>query len=696
MSAQAVEPGFRVSALSGLFQTGGNRHTAFFVLRIVEGSNGKPYKTLSGVIKKKRLTMSKSIALLLDNSGSMFSPVDGVGTNDKIFETSEGAQLFIANMISTISPGDQFAFSVHRFAQTYELFGAQVDTDDPGFAAALTTMEGTIPGIEDQAASQAAVGNLTDLYDAVRQTADYLLANPPAFGVADGIYILFFGDGIQTVLYGGGNDRLSYEAATGVNFSALLNGNDIRLRAWGIGSNALPAVLRDLTDQAFQPSGATESVLALPGSYTKVLFPVSEGGTFANCTTVIASTATTLVDDNGILPLQPVDGLSLGLLWEECNVPFVTKTSTVPTTGVALQRVNHCDFEVLVDGCTRVLILGLVSHSVGTPSLQATSPGGTIFTPATPGTHTVAVETATLFKIPNPEEGTWLVRVFGDDQQLPMMLNVFARGVFKEFNLGVHAEPFQIFEPGEVVITATPSVAGEPVGHGLRVTAHVFGGASATLEHNDDGSFSGPIEITRPGINPIRVEVTGHLHEDDHHEVKSIHRFEFTECLLGLATDPRFTVNPNTYEQGRSYTVELNLQDARFLRSTQYFSGSGIQTTGFEMLNATVARAHIQVAPDAFVGAREAVTYHPNAESIGAVFVVEAKDRGTITGRICCLRFDAAGNLVGIVLCDGTEICVRLHDDRIQKLLEIARKRNLSVKIYLDSQGCLTGVEICR
>jgi hypothetical protein len=296
-----------------------------------------------------------------------------------------------------------------------------------------------------------------------------------------------------------------------------------------------------------------------------------------------------------------------------------------------------------------------------------------------------------LFKIPNPEEGTWLVRVFGDGQQLPMTLDLMARGVFKEFNLGVSTEPFQLLESGKVVLTARPSVAGKPARGRLRVTAHVFGGATATLEPNDDGSFSGPVEISRPGINPIRIEVAGTL--DDN---RTIRRFEFTEALLGQAADPRFTVTPNTFEQGQAYTVELNLQDASFKGSTQVLFGSGIQTVSFERLNATVARAQIQVTPDAFVGAREAVSYNPNAESVGAVYVVEAKDRGVHTGYVCCLRFDAAGKLVGVVLCDGTDICVRLHSKRLQKLLEIARENNLSVKITVDKHGCLTGIKICR
>jgi len=441
--------------------------------------------------------MSKQIALLIDNSGSMFSPMAGGRTNDKIFETAQGAEMFIADLISELSmvPTSQVAFSVHRFAEKYQLLpgGAQVDTNNSGFVTALATMQRSISTIENQAASQTAVGNHTDLYDAVRQTAQYLLANPPAFGVASGIYILLLSDGIQTIFYDGGNDMLSYEATTGVNFSTLLNGNNIRLRALGVGSNTLPGVLRLLTDQAFDPSSLSEFVPGLPGSYTKVLFPES-------------------------------------------------------------------------------------------------------------------------------------------------VLDLVARGVSKEFKLGVHAEPFQILEPGKVVITASPSVEGKPAEGNLRVTAQVPGGKSITLESQDDGTFSGLVEITHPGINSIQVEVRGELEKK-----KSIHRFEFTEVLLGPADDSRFTVNPNTYEQGRKYTVELNLQDAQFRNSSQVLFGSGIQVTGFQMLNATAAKAQIWVASDAFVGTREVVTYNPNAESLGGCMWPKPKTLADSRGRICCLRFDAAG-----------------------------------------------------
>jgi hypothetical protein len=48
------------------------------------------------------------------------------------------------------------------------------------------------------------------------------------------------------------------------------------------------------------------------------------------------------------------------------------------------------------------------------------------------------------------------------------------------------------------------------------------------------------------------------------------------------------------------------------------------------------------------------------------------------------------------VLCDDREICVTLHDERIQKLLETARDHNLSVTVDVDARGCLTGITICR
>jgi hypothetical protein len=90
------------------------------------------------------------------------------------------------------------------------------------------------------------------------------------------------------------------------------------------------------------------------------------------------------------------------------------------------------------------------------------------------------------------------------------------------------------------------------------------------------------------------------------------------------------------------------------------------------------------------------------AESVGVVSVGPGRGghgtppgTGHHQGRICCLRFDAHGKLIGVVLCDGPTLCVH-HDDRVQRLLEYARDHDLSVTIHVDAKGCLVGVDICK
>ena len=640
--------------------------------------------------------MSKQIAILIDNSGSMFHPVGGGNPDDKIVETADGAELFIQNLIDewNANPASQFALSVHRFAASYQILpgGAQVDSSAPGFAAALGAMQASIPAITNQAASQAAVGNLTDLYDAVRRTSDYLAnpANQPGFGAPDAQVIFVFSDGLQTISHNGTKTMAGYEAEQGVTFGNLLDGRGIRLVAWGVGSDALAAALRELTDQAVDPSADTE--FHGPGSYTKVLAPESEGGVFANCEAIFAEAASELVSDNGILPLRPADGPASGLLWEQFSLPRRQAVpGDTPSTHVPTQLVNHKDFEVDVDGSTQVLILGLVRYSAGESRLEATSPSGATFTLGGPGTRLVQTAKAFLFKVPGPEEGTWRVRVLGDPAGRPSVMDLLARGVFPAFKLHVKATPFQIPAPGKVKVTALPRLDGKAARGRLTATALVLGGGSFTLERQDDGSFAGPVDLARPGVAPIRVEVSGKLPSG-----RSIRRIEFATALVGRASDPRFTLLPGTYEQGREYTVDVDLHDARFVPASRIRFGAGIEVTAFQVLSDSAARAKIRVAGDAPVGERDVVTFNPHAESLSPVRVVAARDEGQVSGRICCLRFDAAGNLVGIVLCDGRPVCVTLHDERIQKLLETARDRNLTVKVYVDARGCLTGVSICR
>lgn len=638
--------------------------------------------------------MSKQVAVLLDNSGSMFHPIGGGNPNTKIYETARGAEFFIENLLDELAanPGSDFAISVHRFASSYQVLlgGAQIDSSQVNFATALAAMQGSIAAIENQAASQAAVGNLTDLYDAVRRVSDHLNngANQPGFGAPDTKVIFLFTDGLQTIDHNGVRTMAGYEAEQGVTFENLLQGRGIKLVAWGSGSDALGEVLAELADRAVQ--GGTN-----PVSDSKVLFPIDESGTFENCTTIIATNAIQIVSNNGVLPLAPAGQPPSGLLWEQFSLPTAAPLppGEIVTAVLAPQQVNFRDFDVLADGSTRELILALVSHARrGEPSLQATSPSGTVFTTASVGTRSFQVANAWALKIPKPEEGTWRVRVHGDPKRLPLVLDLMARGVLKQFSLEAKAKPRQISEPGKVEVRAWPRWDGEPAEGKLEVVGRILGGGSFPLERQDDGSFAGIAEISRPGISIIAVAVAGTLKATR----ASIRRVAFTVVLLGRATDPRFLVQPDTYEQGGEYTVALHLVDARFRRSTQIRFGDGIQVLDFEMWNDTTASARIRVAADAFVGERIPVSYHPQAESVGPVRVVEAKDRPKIPGRICCLRFDAAGRLVAIVLCDGKEVCVKIHDERLEKLLELARDRNLSVEVHVDEHGCLTGIDICR
>ncbi len=639
--------------------------------------------------------MSKQIAILLDNSGSMFHPVGGNNDNTKIYEAARGGEFFIENLIDEVSvnPDSDFAISVHRFASNYQLLpgGAQIDSSQAGFTTALTNMQNSVSIIEDQSASSAAVGVMTDLYDGIRRVSDYLdnPANQPGFGAPDSKVIFVFSDGIQTISHGG-TTMAAYEADEGVAFSNLLDARGIKLVAWGTGSDALGAVLAELVDQAV--SGGQN-----PISTSKVLFPIDEAGIFENCTAEIASNAIYVVSNNGVLPLAPAGETPTRLLWEQFSlpvrVPFVPGDFPVTATALHSQLINHKDFEVLVDGSTKELILVLVAHTRRVrPDIQAISPSGDVFTPVSAGARAFNVENAWALKIPNPEEGTWQVRVNGDRKEQPLVMDLMARGVQKRFGFEAKADPRRIDTPGKVTVYAIPRWDGEPAEGDFEVTAHVMGGGAFTLAEQDDGSFAGDVEIHRPGITIIPVDISGTLRATG----KSIGRVAYAIVLTGRARDPRFSVTPDAYEQGKNYVVSLELSDAIFKRYSQVRFGDDIQVLNFQMLNTSTARAHIQVLPHAVPGKREVVTYNPQAESVRPVRVIESKDGPKIRGEICCLRFDAAGRLIGIVLCDGREVCVKVHDKRIQKLLEQARKRNLSVTIRVDSDGCLVDIEICR
>lgn len=639
--------------------------------------------------------MSKQIAILLDNSGSMFSPVGGSNPNAKIYETARGAEYFLENLIDelTANPGAQFAISVHRFASSYQLLpgGAQSDSSQGSFLATLGTMKGSIAAIENQAASQAAVGDLTDIYDSVRRVSDFLdnPGNQPGFGAPTTKLIFLFTDGLQTIPHGGSLTKAGYEGAQGVTFQNLLRGRGIKLVAWGSGSDALGEVLAELAGDAVQ-GGAN------PVSDSKVLFPIDETGTFENCTAIIATNAFQIVSNNGILPLAPVGQEPSGLLWEQFSLPRIeivvdAEVALVARAAPARRVVNFRDFEVLVDGSTKELILGLVAHARGVASIETTSPSGVTYSRTSAGTRSFAVQNAQALKVPNPEEGKWLVRVTADTGGKAMVLDLMARGVQKEFSFEVKATPRHILAPGKVKVLAWPRIDGKPAKGKLAVSARALGGSGVDLDANQDGSFSGTLEIARPGISIIVFTVEGKLATG-----KSIRRIAFAVVLLGRATDPRFMLSPDTYEQGQEYDVDVALFDARFKRSSQIRFGQGIQVLDFQIGGDSFAQARIRVAPDAFVGTRTPVTYNPSAESLASVRVVAGKPGRDVTGKIRCVVFDECGNLIGVVLTDGTEVPVSCRDDKLREIVEAARDQGHSVHVERDEKGNLKRIKICR
>ena len=323
-----------------------------------------------------------------------------------------------------------------------------------------------------------------------------------------------------------------YEADEGVSFSNILNARGIKLVAWGTGSDALGQVLAELVDQA-EPGGAN------PISTSKVLFPIDEAGIFENCTAEIATNAFYIVSNNGVLPLAPAGQTPTRLLWEQFSLPRAGRFRETITTAIAPNVVNFRDFDVLVDGSTRELILALVSHTPRVrPSLQATSPSGVTYNEGSSDARSFSVENAWALKVPDPEEGTWRVRVNGDRKQQPMVADLMARGVCKEFGLEAKAEPRHIDAPRKVKITAFPRWDGKLADGKLCATAHVFGSGSFPLKQQDDGSFAGEVEIVQPRVTIIPVEVEGKLKATG----KSIQRVAYATVLTGPATDPRILV----------------------------------------------------------------------------------------------------------------------------------------------------------
>jgi hypothetical protein len=401
------------------------------------------------------------------------------------------------------------------------------------------------------------------------------------------------------------------------------------------------------------------------------------------------------VNDNGVLALRPADEAPSGLLWEQFSLPGLRFAERGKITEAGrhpeYRRVNHKDFLVEVDGISLELILGLTWHHDAAPSVQATSPSGALFTPGVGGAYRIAVGWMSALHIPDPEPGTWRVRVTGDPQHRAVRINLMARGINPAFELWACAQPFALDKPGTAKIIARPRYEGKPARGEFQVTATVLGGAGGPLKPQGDGSYAGELEVARPGVNPVRIDLRGKLEDG-----RSVVRMEFTTVQLGPARDPRLFVSPDRYEAGGEYSVEILIRDGRFDRLSQIRFGDGITVREFRVLSAQQARARIAVSPTAWAGDREVVGFHPEAEGLTGVTVVGAKDaKREVPGRIACLRFDDRGRLTHVVMDDGRAYPVATHDDRLQLLLEDARDGNQRVRLAVDREGRFCGITIC-
>ena len=628
--------------------------------------------------------MRKQLAIVIDASGSMFHPASPDCTHDKVVEAVESTQWMLDDILDHVrTSSDQWAVSLWYFASSWAGLVGQTLLDASTSDFTVGIMKDVVADISNQPSTQGAVGNLTDIFGALRKTADWMQSNPPAWPGApapDRKSIIFFTDGEQTVAHGGSLTRAGYEASQGVSFAALLGGRAFVLNTQGIGSELLNATLTDLVAQALAPASKAKVISETP-NYA------------ADCSAAIMTNALQAVNNNGVLPLRPVPGAASGLLWEQFRLPRRVVSSAV-LTHVAAQLVNHQDFEVDVDGITRELVCGLTWHQPGRPSLDLVSPSGASFAPGAPSTRLLQQGWMLSFHVPNPEAGTWRVRVHGDPRSSPIRLNLMARGIDRRFKLSAVARPPAIATPGKAEIVATPLVDDAPAAGEFEAVAAVLGGASVTLDRQPDGSYSAEVPFPDAGRNLIRVELHGKLDAGE-----SVHRFEFTTVQVGRPGDPRLRVNPRRYEPGQTYAVDVAIQDAELGPATQIRFGAGIEVTSFQVLGASEARAEIAVAPDAVAGAREVVTYHPQAETYTGIEVLVGRRPGEPPphgggGRICCLRFDANGRVIAVVFCDGSTVPVCTPSERLQKVLERARDLGQSVVIRVDAKGCLREVDV--
>ena len=121
--------------------------------------------------------MRKQMAIVIDASGSMFHPAGNDCAHDKIVEASESAKWMLEEIKSHVqNTGDEWAVSLWYFASTFSGLVGQTMFDSTIQDFTVNVMKNVVTAVESQSSTQSAVGNLTDIFGAIRQTSDWMEA----------------------------------------------------------------------------------------------------------------------------------------------------------------------------------------------------------------------------------------------------------------------------------------------------------------------------------------------------------------------------------------------------------------------------------------------------------------------------------------------------------------------------------------
>lgn len=613
--------------------------------------------------------MHKQLAVVIDASGSMYHPAGNGSSKDKIVEATESVQYMIDEIQNTATFSNPWAVSFWYFANQTKGITGQSMFPIPGGNTQI--YKDLVAFIEDQAAVNNAAGNLTDIFHAVRTVADFMIANSPTgFPAVFRKKIVLFTDGNQTVKHDDRLTRSGYEFEQGISFATLLAGNGIALNAQGIGSDLLNYTLTDLVAQA-EPFGSSSKVISTTPQYA------------ADTSAALMTNSMKVVNNNGILPLRPVTRAPDKLLWEQFSIPIRELDANGESTG---KRVNHEDFEVDVDDITRELLLGLTWHHPGQPAIEARSPSGILFRDGQNGAFEIGVGWMTALHVPTPEAGTWRVRVQGDPHYRPLRMNLMARSVCPDFDIKIDVDPFRLEPQAVSVVTATPFFEEKPAVGEFEALLSDFRGRSWPMKPQQNGSLIAEAKFEALGQTPLRVELKGKICDG-----RAVDRLEFSSVQVGRPRDPRLTVEPDQLQQGQRCKIEVTIEDAEFSAATQIRFGTGIDVKRFTVLSPLAAVAEILVSKDATPGAREVLTFFPDAETFTGIIIEGASPDipCTLGGSITKLCFNARGRLVAVILNEEREISIDRHDSRLQALLEEARDEHRAVTILIDEQGRL-------